>query len=45
MSEITYLQAVSHALREELRRDEKVFLIGEDLGTFGGCFNVTEGAP
>ena len=43
MSEITYLQAVSHALREELRRDEKVFLIGEDLGTFGGCFNVTKG--
>ncbi|GHU62822.1 TPP-dependent acetoin dehydrogenase complex, E1 protein subunit beta [Clostridia bacterium] len=43
MSEITYLQATSDALREELRRDEKVFLLGEDMGVYGGCFGVTRG--
>lgn len=43
MSNITYLQAVSDALREELRRDEKVFLLGEDMGVYGGCFGVTRG--
>ncbi|MDR1292315.1 MAG: alpha-ketoacid dehydrogenase subunit beta [Clostridiales Family XIII bacterium] len=43
MSEITYLQAVSDALKEEMRRDEKVFMIGEDMGVYGGCFGVTRG--
>ena len=43
MAEITFRQAVTDALREELRRDDKVFLIGEDLGTYGGCFGVTKG--
>jgi pyruvate dehydrogenase E1 component beta subunit len=43
MSTITYLQAVSDALREEMRRDEKVFLLGEDMGVYGGCFGVTRG--
>lgn len=43
MSEISYLQAVSDALREELRRDETVFLLGEDMGVYGGCFGVTRG--
>lgn len=43
MSEITYVQAVSDALREELHRDEKVFLLGEDMGVYGGCFGVTRG--
>jgi len=39
----TYLQAISDGLREELRRDERVFLIGEDIGAFGGAFKVTKG--
>lgn len=43
MSEITYAQAVSDALREELHRDGKVFLLGEDMGVYGGCFGVTRG--
>ncbi|MDR2162435.1 MAG: alpha-ketoacid dehydrogenase subunit beta [Clostridiales Family XIII bacterium] len=43
MSEITYLQAVADALKEEMRRDEKVFMLGEDMGVYGGCFGVTRG--
>lgn len=43
MSEITYVQAVADALREELKRDENVFLLGEDMGIYGGCFGVTKG--
>lgn len=43
MAEITYKQAISDALREEMQRDEKVFLIGEDMGVYGGCFGVTKG--
>ncbi|MDL2236430.1 alpha-ketoacid dehydrogenase subunit beta [Christensenellaceae bacterium OttesenSCG-928-K19] len=43
MANITYLQAVSDALREEMNRDEKVFLLGEDMGCYGGCFGVTRG--
>lgn len=43
MGEITFKQAISDALREEMRRDEKVFLIGEDMGVYGGCFGVTKG--
>ena len=43
MSEITYLQAVRDALTEEMRRDEDVFLIGEDIGVYGGTCGVTEG--
>ena len=39
----TYLQAISDGLREEMRRDERVFLIGEDIGVFGGAFKVTQG--
>ena len=40
---ITYLEAIRGALREELRRDPAVFLVGEDIGVFGGAFKVTEG--
>ncbi|MBI4540104.1 MAG: alpha-ketoacid dehydrogenase subunit beta [Gemmatimonadetes bacterium] len=40
---VTYLEAIREALREELRRDPDVFLIGEDIGTYGGAFKVTEG--
>jgi pyruvate/2-oxoglutarate/acetoin dehydrogenase E1 component len=41
--EVTYLQAISDALREEMRRDESVFCLGEDIGRFGGAFKVTDG--
>jgi len=40
---ISYAQGIREALAEEMRRDEKVFLIGEDIGRFGGAFKVTEG--
>ncbi|MGE5604121.1 MAG: alpha-ketoacid dehydrogenase subunit beta [Bacteroidota bacterium] len=43
MAEITYVQAVAEALREEMKRDENVFLLGEDMGVYGGCFGVTKG--
>ena len=43
MAEITYLEAIREALFEELERDENVFMIGEDIGAFGGAFKVTEG--
>jgi pyruvate/2-oxoglutarate/acetoin dehydrogenase E1 component len=41
--ELTYLQAISEGLREEMRRDETVFCLGEDIGGFGGAFKVTDG--
>jgi 2-oxoisovalerate dehydrogenase E1 component beta subunit len=41
--EITYLEAISQALDEEMARDERVFLMGEDIGTYGGAFKITEG--
>src|ERR1700744_3988903 len=40
---MTYLQAISSALRDELRADERVLLMGEDIGVFGGAFKVTDG--
>jgi pyruvate/2-oxoglutarate/acetoin dehydrogenase E1 component len=43
MPEMTYLQAISDGLREEMRRDESVFCLGEDIGGFGGAFKVTDG--
>ncbi|WP_028057447.1 alpha-ketoacid dehydrogenase subunit beta [Candidatus Solirubrobacter pratensis] len=43
MPTMTYLQAISDAMREEMRADERVFLMGEDIGTFGGAFKVTDG--
>lgn len=43
MSELTYLQAISSGLREEMRRDERVLAMGEDIGAFGGAFKVTDG--
>jgi pyruvate dehydrogenase E1 component beta subunit len=38
-----YREALNAALREEMRRDERVLLMGEDIGVFGGAFKVTEG--
>jgi pyruvate/2-oxoglutarate/acetoin dehydrogenase E1 component len=43
MTEKTYLQAISDGLRQEMRHDDRVFLIGEDIGVFGGAFKVTQG--
>src|SRR3954451_402299 len=43
MPTMTYLQAISDAMREEMRSDERVFLMGEDIGTFGGAVKVTDG--
>jgi 2-oxoisovalerate dehydrogenase E1 component beta subunit len=43
MATLTYLQAISSALRDELRDDERVLLMGEDIGVFGGAFKVTDG--
>jgi 2-oxoisovalerate dehydrogenase E1 component beta subunit len=43
VSELTYLEAISDGLREEMRADESVFCLGEDIGAFGGAFKVTEG--
>jgi pyruvate/2-oxoglutarate/acetoin dehydrogenase E1 component len=43
MPEMTYLSAISDGLREEMRADEAVFCLGEDIGAFGGAFKVTDG--
>jgi 2-oxoisovalerate dehydrogenase E1 component beta subunit len=40
---VTYLEAIRQALREEMLRDPSVFLIGEDIGAYGGAFGVTKG--
>jgi 2-oxoisovalerate dehydrogenase E1 component beta subunit len=41
--EVTYLEAISQALDEEMERDDRVFMMGEDIGVLGGAFKVTEG--
>ena len=41
--EIRYLEAVREAMIQEMERDETVFLIGEDIGAYGGAFQVTHG--
>ncbi len=43
MREATYLDAIREALAEEMRRDPKVFILGEDVGAYGGAFGVTQG--
>ncbi|HWE80019.1 MAG TPA: alpha-ketoacid dehydrogenase subunit beta [Gaiellaceae bacterium] len=43
MAEKTYLQAISDGLRLQMRHDKNVFLIGEDIGMYGGAFKVTQG--
>ncbi|WP_400164536.1 alpha-ketoacid dehydrogenase subunit beta [Brevibacillus sp. TJ4] len=40
---ITYAAALNEALREEMKRDEDVIILGEDIGDYGGVFNVTKG--
>lgn len=41
--EVTYLEAISRALRDEMRRDSTVFLLGQDIAAYGGAFKVTRG--
>src|SRR5437773_1333076 len=41
--ELSYLEAIREALAEEMRRDDKVFILGEDVGAYGGAFGVTQG--
>jgi 2-oxoisovalerate dehydrogenase E1 component beta subunit len=41
--ELTYLEAIREALAEEMRRDPKVFVLGEDVGSYGGAFGATQG--
>jgi pyruvate/2-oxoglutarate/acetoin dehydrogenase E1 component len=43
MATMTYLQAISDGLRSEMREDDRVLVMGEDIGTFGGAFKVTDG--
>lgn len=43
MRELTYWQALQEALRAEMQRDPAVFLMGEDIGEYGGAFGVTRG--
>ncbi|HLG13081.1 MAG TPA: alpha-ketoacid dehydrogenase subunit beta [Blastocatellia bacterium] len=43
MGRLTYLQAITDALRYEMRRDSNVFILGEDIGVFGGAFKITQG--
>ena len=43
MREILYREALNEALRENLERDERVFIMGEDVGMFGGIFQITAG--
>ena len=43
MVKSTYREAVKQALREALQRDPRVFLMGEDIGRYGGCYAVTKG--
>ncbi len=43
MAEISYREAMKEAIREALREDERVILLGEDVGHYGGCYAVTKG--
>jgi len=43
MREITYAEAINEALSEEMRKDEKIIFLGEDIGVYGGAFGVSRG--
>jgi len=43
MAAITYVEAITQGLREEMRRDPDVFCLGQDIGVYGGAFGVTKG--
>ncbi|HVH12459.1 MAG TPA: hypothetical protein VM759_05375, partial [Longimicrobium sp.] len=40
---VTLLEAIREGMWEEMERDERVFLMGEDIGAYGGAFKMTEG--
>ena len=41
--QVTYLEAIRQGIAEEMERDPNVFLLGEDIGVYGGAFKVTQG--
>ncbi|MGH2449333.1 MAG: alpha-ketoacid dehydrogenase subunit beta [Chloroflexota bacterium] len=43
MAEVTYLEAIKQGMREEMERDESVYILGEDVAVYGGAFKVTAG--
>jgi pyruvate/2-oxoglutarate/acetoin dehydrogenase E1 component len=43
MAQLTYLEAIRDGLRDEMRRDPRVFVLGEDIGVYGGAFKITDG--
>ncbi len=43
MAVMTYREALNQALREEMQRDERVFVIGEEVGLYEGAYKVTQG--
>jgi 2-oxoisovalerate dehydrogenase E1 component beta subunit len=43
MGEVTFLEALRQGLSEEMERDDRVFMLGEDIGAYGGAFKVTDG--
>ncbi len=43
MAILTYLEAIRQAMEQEMERDSRVFILGEDVGTYGGAFRVTQG--
>ena len=43
MKEITFAQAINEAISEEMRRDETVFMLGEDIGVYCGAFGMSKG--
>ena len=43
MAEVTYLEAIKQGMVEEMRRDEHVYIMGEDVAVYGGAFKVTAG--
>ena len=43
MAVLTYLEAIRQAMEQEMERDRRVFILGEDVGNYGGAFRVTQG--
>ncbi|RLT34569.1 MAG: alpha-ketoacid dehydrogenase subunit beta, partial [Chloroflexi bacterium] len=43
MQEYSYAQALNQGIGEEMRRNEKIMILGEDVGKYGGVFGVTRG--
>ena len=43
MALTTYVEAIKQGIWEEMERDDRVFILGEDVGVYGGAFKVTEG--